>query len=198
MKRNVILLVAAAAAAGCAPTDPVDVPVAPVAAVPAVDVNSPLYAPMFLAMAASSNTWEIQSSQLAHQMATIPAVHSFATMIITDHTLLGNQLMAAAQSAGLPPPPPVMLPPEQAMLEQLRASPPGTFDVAYRDAQVMAHQKAVALFSNYASSGDNPTLRAAAAQALPKLQHHLAMAQALQVTTVAPPPAATGTAGERG
>ncbi|HYI42597.1 MAG TPA: DUF4142 domain-containing protein [Sphingomicrobium sp.] len=196
MKRIVLLLMASAAATGCARTEPAAAPVAPVAAVPAVDVNSPLYAPMFLQMAASSNTWEIESSQLAHQMGRSPAVHSFASMIIADHTLLGTQLMAAAQAAGLTPPPPAMLPPEQAMLDQLRAAPPGTFDVAYRDAQVMAHQKAVTLFQNYASSGDNPTLRAAAAQALPKLQQHLAMAQALQVTAAAPP--AQPRTGERG
>ena len=197
MKRIVIVLMASAAAAACAPTEPAVVATAPVAAAPAVDVNSPLYAPMFLQMAASSNTWEIQSSQLAHQMAQSPAVHSFASMIIADHNMLGSQMMAAAQAAGLTPPPPAMLPPEQAMLDQLRNAPPGTFDVAYRDAQVMAHQKAIALFQNYAASGDNPTLRATAAQALPKLQQHLAMAQALQVTASVPPAAAPRT-GERG
>jgi putative membrane protein len=60
----------------------------------------------------------------------------------------------------------------------------------------MAHQKAIALFQNYAASGDNPTLRAAAAQALPKLQQHLAMAQALQVTAAVAP--AQSRPGERG
>ena len=195
MNRIVMVVAASAAVTACAPTEPAPVAVAPVAAAPALDVNSPLYAPMFLQMAASSNTWEIQSSELAHQMARSPAVHSFASMITADHNLLGSQLMAAAQAAGVTPPPPAMLPPEQAMLAQLRAAPAGTFDVAYRDAQVMAHQKAIALFQNYASSGDNPTLRAAAAQALPKLQQHLAMAQALQVHAVATQPARPG---ERG
>jgi putative membrane protein len=152
---------------------------------------------MFLQMAASGDLFEIQSSQLAHQMAKSPAVHSFASMIETDHKMLSAQMMAAAQAAGLTPPPPALLPPDQAMLEQLRNAPPGTFDVAYRDVQVMAHQKAVNLFQNYANSGDNPTLRATAAQALPKLQHHLAMAQALQVSATLPPAGSTRT-GERG
>jgi putative membrane protein len=192
--RTLFLLAATAAVAACTRNEPVAVPVTPVAVAPVVNVNSPLYAPMFLQMAGSSNTWEIESSELAHPRAHSPAVHSFASMITADHTALGAQMMAAAQAAGLTPPPPAMLPPEQAMLAQLQAAPAGTFDVAYRDAQIAAHQKAIALFQNYASSGDNATLRAAAAQALPKLQHHLAMAQALQVG-VAP---AGPRSGERG
>lgn len=196
MKKTAILLLAGAAAAACAPKEPAVVAVAPVAAAPALDVTSPLYGPMFLQMAASGDAWEIQSSQVAHQMAKAPAAHSFASMIETDHRMLSSQLMAAARAAGLTPPPPVMLPPEQAMLDQLRAAPPGTFDLAYRDAQVAAHQKAIGLFESYAASGDNPVLRATAAQALPRLRQHLAMAQAMAIDT-APPPASPR-AGERG
>ena len=192
MQKIAIVAVAAALAAGCA-TQPAPEPM-PV--VPAVDVNSPLYAPMFLQMATSSNLWEIQSSQLALQKSTNPAIQSFAQMIIADHTMLGQQMMAAAQSAGLPPPPQVLMPEEQQMLAQLQAAPAGaSFDMAYRDAQVMAHQKAIGLFQNYSASGDNPTLRATAAQALPKLQQHLATAQALAIAPPAPPPIG---AGERG
>ena len=196
--RRIVLLIAATAAttiAGCTRNEPVVAPVAPVVAAPAVDVTSPLYGPMFLQMAASSNLWEIQSSEIAHPRAVAPAVHSFATMITNDHTALGAQMAAAAQAAGLAPPPQALLPEEQQMLAQLQATPAGpAFDLAYRDMQVAAHQKAVALFQNYAASGDNPTLRATAAQALPKLQQHLAMAQSLAVA--GPPPASRP--GERG
>lgn len=196
MTRIVLLFAATAATAlaGCARNEPVVAPVAPVVAVPAVDVSSPLYGPMFLRMAASTNLWEIQSSQLAHQMATSPAVHSFASMIIADHNALNAQMAAAAQAAGLAPPPQAMMPEEQQMLAQLQATPRGAFDLAYRDMQVAAHQKAIALHQNYATSGDNPTLRAAAAQALPKLQQHLAMAQSLAIA--GPPPMRRS--GERG
>lgn len=179
MRKFILLAAVAALAGGCATNN---------ARVAPVDATSPLAAPMFLQMAASSNLWEIQSSQLAHQRAQSPAVHQFASMIIADHTMLGQQMMAAAQSAGLPPPPQVLMPEEQQMLAQLQSAPAGpAFDMAYRDMQVVAHQKAIALFQNYANGGDNPTLRATAAQALPKLQQHLAMAQSLQVG-MAPPP----------
>lgn len=169
MKRILLVVAASAAAFGCAPVGPM----APMA------VNSPLRAPMFMQMSASSNLWEMQSSQLAHQMAQSPAVHSFASMIIADHGALTARMMATARSAGVPPPPPMMLPQERMMLDRLRATPRSTWDRAYRDMQVAAHLKAIALHRNYAASGDNPTLRAVAAQALPRLQHHLAMAQRL-------------------
>jgi len=51
------------------------------------------------------------------------------------------------------------------------------------------------LFQNYAASGDFPPVRTAAGQAVPTIQSHLAMAQALQV---APPPPPVRHSGERG
>ena len=186
MHKLILALGACTLAAGCAGNQAA-APVDPAPVVPPVDVNSPLYAPMFLQMATSSNLWEIQSSQLAMQRSSSAAVRNFAQMIITDHQMLGQQMMAAAQSAGLTPPPQVMMPEEQQMLAQLQATPAGpSFDMAYRDMQVAAHQKAIQLFQSYASSGDNPTLRATASQALPRLQQHMAMAQSLVVS--APPP----------
>jgi predicted outer membrane protein len=64
------------------------------------------------------------------------------------------------------------------MLNQLAAARPGPgFDRMYMTMQVAAHQEAVALFSSYAQSGYDSGLRSFAAQALPALQEHLAMAQ---------------------
>jgi putative membrane protein len=194
MKRIALLVAVSALAAGCSNNAPP--PVAPAPVVPAVDATSPLYGPMFLQMAASANMWEIQSSQLALQRSQNVALRNAAQMIISDHTMLGSQMMAAATAAGLAPPPPGMMPQEQQMLSQLQATPAGpAFDMAYRDMQIAAHQQAIQLFQNYANSGDNPTLRAAAAQALPKLQMHLATMQAL---VVAAPVEPAPRPGERG
>jgi predicted outer membrane protein len=66
------------------------------------------------------------------------------------------------------------------MLNQLASVPPGPrFDAAYAAMQIQAHQEAVALFASYAQGGSNPAMRDFAQQALPSLQHHLAMAQRL-------------------
>ena len=110
-------------------------------------------------------------------------------------------VVAAAQSAGLTPPPPALLPPEQAMLDQLRAAGSGpSFDMAYRDIQLAAHQKALALHQNYAASGDVPALRTVAGQIVPVIQMHMQHAQSLAMAPPPPPPAPppVGRSGERG
>jgi putative membrane protein len=183
MKRLAICIAACAIVAGC--NNPP--PPAPVAAV-AVDPNNPLFAPGYMATAASSDQFEIQSGQLALQMSQNPAVRSFAQMLINDHTRTTQQIAAAAQAAGLMAPAPVLLPQHQAMLDQLRAAPMGTFDTAFRDAQINAHQQALALHQNYAASGDVPALRTVAAGAVPVIQGHLNMAQSLNVMVAPPPP----------
>jgi putative membrane protein len=160
------------------------------------DPTSPLAAPMYMQMAASSDLFEIQSSQLALQMSQNAGVRAFAQMLVADHTRMSNEMRLAAATAGLPTPPPALLPHHAQMLDQLRAAPAGGFDAAYRDVQVMAHQEALTLHQNYANGGDNPALRAVAGRAVPVVQGHLSQAQTLAA------PAATGTTpartGERG
>lgn len=200
MKHLAIGLAAATLLAGCATrTAP---PAGPMEAAVAVDPNNPLFAPGYMATAASGDQFEIQSSQLALQMSQNQAVRTFAQMLISDHTRMTQQMAATAQSAGLMPPPPMLMPMHQQMLDQLRAAPMGTFDTAFRDAQVNAHQQALALHQNYAASGDVPALRSLAAAAVPAIQAHLTHAQGLQVWAAPPmqsPPASTAPrAGERG
>ena len=195
MKRAAILLGTIALLAGCASNPPPPPP--------PVDLNNPLLAPGFLAQAASGDQFEMQSSQLALQMSQSPAVRSFAQTLITDHTRMSADMAAAAQAAHLIPPPAVILPPQQAMLDQLRATAAGpAFDMAFRDAQVSGHQGALALMQNYAANGDVPALRNAASQAVPVIQSHLGMAQSLMVTPppppLPPPPPAPTRPGERG
>ena len=87
------------------------------------------------------------------------------------------------------------------MLDQLRASRTGySFDQAYQQAKISAHQNALTLFQNYAASGDLPPIRTAAGQAVPTIQSHLAMAQALQIAPPPPPapPPPVRRSGERG
>lgn len=52
-------------------------------------------------------------------------------------------------------------------------------DGLYAQMQVMAHREAVAMFGTYAQAGTDPNLRTFAQQALPHLEHHLAMARGL-------------------
>jgi putative membrane protein len=195
MRKLAILFGGAALLAACQTTPP---PAPP----PPVDLNNPLMAPGFLAQAGSANQWEIVSSQLALQASSNVAVRNYANMLIADHTRLGQTVGAAATSAGLSPPPPTLLPPQQAMLDQLRAAGSGpSFDMAYQQAQISAHQQAIQLMQNYAASGDVPALRTVASQAIPTMQMHLQQAQMLNVAPPPPPPPpmpSTRRSGERG
>ena len=196
MRKLAILFGGAALLVGCQSTPP-----APPAPPPPVDLNNPLMAPGFLAQAGSANQWEIESSQLALQMSTNPAVRNLANVIIADHTAMGQQVAAAAASAGLPPPPTALLPPQQSMLDQLRAAGSGpAFDMAYQQAQISAHQQAIQLMQNYAAQGDVAALRTVASQAIPVMQKHLSMAQSLAMAPPPPPPPmpAPRRSGERG
>ena len=196
MKILAMMLGGAMALAACS-TNPPPPPAPP-------DLNNVLLAPGFLAHAGSANQYEIQASQLALQASANPGVRNLASVIIADHTAMGQQVAAAASSAGLAPPPPTLLPAEQAMLDQLRASGTGpSFDMTYQQQQISGHQQAIQMMQNYAASGDVPALRTVAAGAIPVMQKHLAMAQALMTAPPPPPPPpmqapSPGQRGERG
>lgn len=136
---------------------------------PAMDMT-PEAAPAFVAMAASSDMYEIESSRMALQRSQNAMTRMHAEMMIRDHTNTTTQLKAAAASAGIGVPM-QMLPIHAAMLDQLsRAS---NFDATYRSQQIMSHQQALALMDNYARRGDNPQLRGVAAAAVPIVRGHL-------------------------
>lgn len=197
MNKTLILLAGAALVAGCQSFAPQPPPSAAMA-------DDPRFASGFLAQAASGGMFEIQSSQLALQMSQNAAVRNFANMMIADHSRLNQAVAAAATAARLTPPAPLLLPSDQAMLDRLRASGSGpAFDLAFKNAQMTAHQNALQLMQTYAAGGEVPPLRDAAAQAVPTIQMNLRQAQALPVApavqpypaTPAPPPRG---AGERG
>ncbi|HVT24465.1 MAG TPA: DUF4142 domain-containing protein, partial [Rhizomicrobium sp.] len=62
-------------------------------------------------------------------------------------------------------------------LNSLNAKSNADFDKTYMDDQVQGHKDAVALMEDYAKNGDNAKLKAFAAQVLPTIKEHLAMAQ---------------------
>ena len=169
MSRKLLLAAVAAcafAAAGCTTNE---------AAVEAASSGNltPTERAAYVGMAAASDMYEIQSSQLALTRAQTPALRDFAQMLITDHTNTTRQLTAAATAAGMAPPAPALLPMQVQMLNQLQGTGGGDFDRVYASQQVQAHQMALALHSNYAQNGDAEPLRAVASAAVPVIQHHL-------------------------
>jgi putative membrane protein len=176
MRHLIICASLAVLAGGCSPMEAETSAGQPAAATPTA-------APAYVAMAGSSDMYEIESSRLALQRATTPAVREFAQMMIDHHTMTTQQVMQAAQAAGMTPPPPSLLPPQRAMLDELQPVTAGAaFERMYLSQQRMAHRMALALHSNYASNGDTAQLRQTASSAVPIIQQHIDRLQALPRT----------------
>lgn len=158
-----LLVIASVAAASPLAAQPV--PQAP-------NLQARTTAATYVTMAASSDTYEMESSKLALAHASNPDVRSFAQMMTTDHANTSAAVMSAAKQAsvGLPGGP---TPNHTAMLKQLREAGHNNMERLYVDQQVKAHEEALALHQGYAAQGDNPGLRAAAASAVPIVQRHL-------------------------
>lgn len=170
IRHSLVAAIAAAALSGAAvaqtpaasPSNPPPPPPAPTtAALP------------FLALAAEGDVYEITSSQLAVMRSRNPEVRRFATMLIDHHSRTTNVALTQAKAAGIMPPPPVLGPQKRALIDQLVAAGPADFDRVYMQQQVPAHEQALALNSAYATAGDTPQLRTAAAGAVPIVRQHL-------------------------
>jgi putative membrane protein len=131
----------------------------------------------FVAEAATSDMFEIQSSKLAASRTT-GDVQAFANQMVTDHTKTTSDLTGLAQSANIPLPS-AMTSSQQSMLTKLQGLQGDAFTKQYMDDQVSGHKDAVSLFQRYGNGGDNEQLKSWAAQTLPTLQHHLEMAQGI-------------------
>lgn len=142
----------------------------------------------FVRMAALSNMFEIQSSELLLEQSQEPQIREFAQMMIRDHQQMTQQMQQAVQQAGLTVTMPTQLEGEaEEWMQDLRGpvSQAGEVGDDYVDKQVTAHERAVAMFENYAARGDNPELRQLAQQAIPTLKQHLEQARTLDTADAA-------------
>ncbi|WP_369303395.1 DUF4142 domain-containing protein [Pseudomonas sp. N2-5-1-1] len=140
------------------------------------------------AMAATSNSFvddaaqggitEVEAGKLALEKSSSADVKTFAQHMVTDHTKANQELTALAKKLDIEVPDDAALTDKakKAILEMRDES----FDKAYANNQVAAHEKTVELFQKEAASSDNAELKAFAAKILPTLEAHLKMAKELQ------------------
>ncbi|HEY7810457.1 MAG TPA: DUF4142 domain-containing protein [Allosphingosinicella sp.] len=134
----------------------------------------------YVEMAAASDLFEIQTGRMAAERGGSAAVRQFGQMLVQHHTQTTAQLTAAATAAGTMPTPDLM-PMQERMVAELRAASGASFDQVFLRQQVTAHEMALALHSNYASSGDTPALRAVASAAVPIVRQHLEQARTMRM-----------------
>lgn len=136
---------------------------------------------MFANAAASSDAFEIASSQLAATNGKSDAVKAFATKMIAAHTDSTAKLKTTA--AGLSPaiiPDPTLTADQQKTLDDLKGKMGADFDTAYAAAQVDAHQKTLDKLKDYSANGDVPQLKSFATDLVPIVSDHLKMAKDLK------------------
>jgi putative membrane protein len=133
----------------------------------------------FAEMAASSNMFEIASSQAALEKASGAEAKSFAEHMIADHTKAGEEMKPAAEAEGVAVPE-ALNEKHQAQLDRLTPLDGEQFDQAYLEAQLAAHEEAVTLFEGYSTSGAPGALKEFATKTLPTLKSHLEEVQKLK------------------
>jgi putative membrane protein len=133
----------------------------------------------FVKEAATSDMFEIRSSQLAQERGSGPE-KTFAATMIKDHTKTSEDLKSMVSSGDVKADLPAALDgSHQSELDKLKSLKGAEFSSRYDKDQVSGHKDAVSLFERYARSGDNPKLKDWAGKTLPTLRHHLEMAEEL-------------------
>jgi putative membrane protein len=130
----------------------------------------------FVQAASMSSSTEIDASKLAMTRSSDKDVKSFARHMMMDHTKLTMQLKMAAPKG-------VTVPKDNSdteLLDSLKPLKGKAFDDAYiSKVGLQGHTQAVDAFQKEITDGQNADLKQAAQKALPTIQEHLEMAQAL-------------------
>lgn len=132
----------------------------------------------FVEDASAKGVAEVEAGKLAQEKGTAADVKSFADMMVKDHTAANNKLEAIASEKKLKVSDSAqLLDKTKAMILELRSAK--SFDQAYANNQVKAHEATIALFKDEADNGKDADLKAFAKETLPKLEKHLEDAKAL-------------------
>ncbi|MBK5516103.1 DUF4142 domain-containing protein [Pseudomonas sp. TH10] len=146
------------------------------------------------AFAATSNTFvdnaaaggiaEIETSRLALEKSSSADIKEFANMMITDHGKANDELASIAQSNDIKVPDTTTL--VKQAKEKILDMRDESFDAAYANNQVKAHEETIELFKKEANTVTDDKvkgateLKAFAQKMLPALEKHLAAAKELQ------------------
>lgn len=131
----------------------------------------------FVDTASAKGIAEIDTARIALEEGS-PAIRTYANKIIEDHSVTNNELKAIAVRADLDVADDATLM-DRAKAFVLSVRDGESFDEAYVNNQIAAHEESIELFERAAAS-DIPEISAFARGKLPALQEHLRMANALK------------------
>ena len=137
----------------------------------------------FVQAAGESDTFEMMEAYTALAESHDPRVLDFARRMLHDHGETSRALGEATARAGLKPPPMAIGAGQAPFLAALQSLRGAAFDHGYWHQQALEHRAALIITQRYAAGGDTPTIRLAAAAAVPVIQSHLTMAERMDATS---------------
>ena len=137
----------------------------------------------FMAMVSQGGMYEVEASKVASGKAARQDITDLGVTEVHDHQLVGAKLRSIARSVG------VTLPTAlnadfTARLDRLRGLSGKAFDNLYLQEMDAIHQADGAAFAKEAEQGENPALKAFAAETVLIVKRHLGSIQALPLETV--------------
>ena len=138
----------------------------------------------FVDKAAAGGIAEVETSRLALEKSSSADIKAFANMMITDHSKANDELAALAKKNDIEMPDSTTL--VKQAKEKILDLRDESFDAAYANNQVKAHEDTLSLFKKEANTvTDDKTkgatdLKGFAQKMLPALEKHLQMAKKLQ------------------
>ena len=138
----------------------------------------------FVDKAAAGGIAEVETSRLALEKSASADVKKFANMMITDHSKANDELATIAKKNDIEVPDTTTL--VKQAKEKLLDMRDESFDSAYANNQVKAHENTIELFKKQANTVTDDKvkgateLKAFAQKMLPALEKHLAHAKELQ------------------
>ncbi|MFY0729890.1 DUF4142 domain-containing protein [Pseudomonas sp. NFX15] len=138
----------------------------------------------FVDKAAAGGIAEVEASRLALEKSASADIKAFANMMISDHSKANDELAALAKKNDIEVPDSTTL--VKQAKEKILDMRDESFDAAYANNQVKAHEETIELFKKEANTVTDDRVKGAvdlkgfAQKMLPALEKHLAMAKKLQ------------------
>ena len=135
----------------------------------------------WLEYAATDNQGEIQESLLAEKKAQSPAVKAFVRLMVDDHVQIESRLANVLNqlSVSVPNGPGQKT---EKLISELNSLHGAEFDRRFMQEQIKDHEEDVQKFSDEIRSTGSDDIKRFAAETLPVLKEHLALAEAVQAS----------------
>ena len=152
-------------------------------AVSADDKNYSAADHSFIMKVSQGGMYEVEASKVANDKARAQDVVDVSLYEVHDHQLVGAKLTSIASSLGVSFPT-TLNPTFQARLDRLKSLSGREFDDAYIKEMDAIHAVDVQAFANEARSGQNPALRAFAAETVLIVRRHIGALHATPLPTI--------------